>query len=94
MFLIVVLFVFASLVDFNVCVEGKISGALPLLLTSIWGNSLGGLVVMIYPNVWYTVYLPTTTLPATNIFAPENGWLEDDELSFLGRLGLFFRCKN
>ena len=58
------------------------------------GNSLGGLVVIIYPNVWYTVYLPTTTtLPETNIFAPDNGWLEDDELSFLGRLGLFSGAK-
>ena len=31
------------------------------------------------------------TLPETNT-APENGWLEDD-ISFWGNLGLFFRCE-
>ena len=33
-----------------------------------------------------------STLPETNIFAPENGWLEDDPFLW-GRLGPIFRCE-
>ena len=33
--------------------------------------------------------LELTYTPETNIFAGENGWLEDDAASFWGKFGLF-----
>ena len=38
------------------------------------------------------VFHVPVTLPETKIFAPENGWLEDDPF-LLGRLGLFSGTK-
>ena len=34
----------------------------------------------------------TLPLPETNIFAPENGWLEDEAVSFWGVKRPIFRC--
>ena len=39
--------------------------------------------------IWICICICIYTLPETNIFAPENQWLEDDPASFLGSQAYF-----